>query len=811
MPLLFPAAALFNSFSMTALLMAIGLTGDATLAAEIGIVQAATLALFFAFSANARGLILADHQGHVAPNLLRNRLLLLLPLGAVAAFLSVGIGGTPTMLAAVLIFRRMAEWIGEICLAEHERQHQTTPALTTLVAEGATLLGCVGFHLLGGVDLAWSAVPWAITPLLALRQAKLFGNPASGRGLSAKTLLPHFGSTAIVGASVYVFRISIALLVGKASAGMLFTAFAIGGLLPTIYGQALAPSLARRFAGDGLPKRYLLIPAAMLVTGLALAWLAKTQPRLPLTSDGSNFFWLAVGLSVAGGAIMTVAASIRARLIHSGKGHDVFGPDLLANALIATCVPFVFHVMGTQALTALYLLSALLSLGFLLGTARQVPGLTRVRGALHWLVAAFLVTPFFFQIQGGLFHDRAFIFDSGGSILHLPLPLSIAGMFGGIALLGHYTGASRSLATLFFTALSFVLTALIVANIGSPEQGAKLVLLAQYLLPMFALVLGEMFGRMDDRRVFERTALWMLVLLVPVHLLLTWKQGLLILAPSLGFFSIYQHLQYFPSVVVGLTLLSCGLLDARSPRWARTALLVLLPAVAVYAVASRSASAMGSLLLGGAVIALVRAMTGHKIKALLAAMIVAIAMGGIYANLSWHDLSAKFVMQDASGGSGGSGNAGTLTQADIDRMMGAPAGVTDRLRHWAYYAEGITSSTRAFLFGHASPPNRDEHPSAHNYWLDALYNFGFLAVAPLLVLLYWTVHALWRQRRTVLSDPLLIATALATFYLMLGENMLKVGMRQPYPGILTFFLWGLLLARLSTTTPTRATAPDQLP
>lgn len=801
MLLLFPAAALFNSFSMTALLMAIGLTGDATLAAEIGIVQGATLALFFAFSANARGLILADLEGHIAPNLLRNRLLLLLPLGAVAAFLSVGIGGTPITLAAVLIFRRMAEWIGEICLAEHERQHRATPAMTTLVAEGVTLLGCVGAHLIGGADLAWSAVPWAITPLLALRQAKLLSNRSAGQGLSIRTLLPHFGSTAIVGASVYVFRISIALLVGKAAAGMLFTAFAIGGVLPTIYGQALAPSLARRFAGGGLPTRYLAIPAAILIAGLALAWAAQTQPRLPLTSDGSNFFWLAVGLSIAGGAIMTVATSIRARLVHAGKGHDVFGPDLLANALIATCVPFVFHVVGQQALTALYLLSALLSLGFLLGTARQVPGLTRVRGALPWLVAALLVTPLFFQIQGGLFHDKAFIFDSGGSILRLPLPLSIAGVFGGIALLGHYAGASRSLATLFFTALSFVLTALVVANIGSPEQGAKLVLLAQYLLPMFALVLGEMFGRWDDRRVFERTALWMLVVLVPAHLLLTWKQGLLILSPSLGFFSIYQHLQYFPSIVVGLTLLSCGLLDARAPRWTHTALLVLLPAVAVYTVASQSASAMGSLLLGVAALVLVRAMTGHKVKALLAAMAVAIAMGGVYANLSRHDLSTKF----------GARGTATLAQSDIDRVTGAPAGVTDRLRHWVYYADGITSSARAFLFGHAAPPNRDEHPSAHNYWLDALYNFGFVAMAPLLGLLFWTLHMLWRHRFTVLRDPLLIATAVATLYLVLGENMLKVGMRQPYPGILTFFLWGLLLARLSTTPSTRTAALDQRP
>lgn len=152
-----------------------------------------------------------------------------------------------------------------------------------------------------------------------------------------------------------------------------------------------------------------------------------------------------------------------------------------------------------------------------------------------------------------------------------------------------------------------------------------------------------------------------------------------------------------------------------------------------------------------------------------------------------------------------------MSQADLDRMLGAPAGVTDRLRHWRFYGEGITSSPRTFLFGHASPPDRNEHPSAHNYWLDALYNFGFVAMAPLLGLLGWTLLAIWRQRRAVLASPLLSATALAALYLMLGENMLKVGMRQPYPGILTFFLWGLLIARLSIRAPAESASTDSRP
>lgn len=39
-------------------------------------------------------------------------------------------------------------------------------------------------------------------------------------------------------------------------------------------------------------------------------------------------------------------------------------------------------------------------------------------------------------------------------------------------------------------------------------------------------------------------------------------------------------------------------------------------------------------------------------------------------------------------------------------------------------------------------------------------------------------------------------------YLLLFENMLKVGMRQLYPGIITLFIWGLLIARLQIPSAT---------
>ncbi len=274
----FPLAALFNSFSMTALILVLGIAGWHEVAADIGLVQGATLALFYAFSANARNLILVDASGCTATRLLQTRLLLLLPLAGVSYYLSVGIGTVSGSLAVVLIVRRMSEWIGEIGLAKHERMNQTEFARHALVAECVTLILAL-LLLWFGLDLTFSAIPWAFAPLLATRRAKLSWRGAEGH-INFPMLLPHFGSTAIIGTSVYIFRLSIILLIGKTIAGELFTAFAIGGIIPTIVGQAFAPTLIHRFGASGLSRSLLVIPASMLLVAAGVIALAITPPPL---------------------------------------------------------------------------------------------------------------------------------------------------------------------------------------------------------------------------------------------------------------------------------------------------------------------------------------------------------------------------------------------------------------------------------------------------------------------------------------------------------------------------------------------------
>jgi hypothetical protein len=701
--------------------------------------------------------------------------------------LSVGIGGATASMALVLILRRVAEWAGEISLAQHERRGETSYALRSIVAELAGFLTCTLLPLVAGADAALAAIPWALVPLLAFRNAGLAARLRRST-VDWRSLLPHFGSTAIIGMSVYVFRISIALLAGRALAGELFTAFALGGIVPTVYGQALAPTLARRYGPAGLPRTLLAIPALIFLLAVAIVDATLDWPAWMAATERSMTFWLAVGFSIAGGAIMVVALSLRTSLIQRAGGGEAFGPDVLANVLIATCVPFVFYVLGPRSLVGMYALSACLSLLFLFGAGRQWEWFARHRTATMSALGFLLVFPVFFQLGGGLFRDLAFVYDTGGSISRLPLPLSVAALFAGIAILGNYVAATRTLTVLFFSALLFVFTSLTVAHGNSEHEEAKLILLAQYLLPMFALVLGEMYGQSSGKPVFEGAALVVLALIVPAHLVSTWTQGYLLLAPSLYVFSIFQHLQYLPMVMVCVGLLAAFSLSEQRG-WQYKVLLMLLPALAVHTVASGSFVAMAGLAIGLLVFSFVQFRGGRLARSTVAAVAIALVAGATYGYVARADLASKDARSDLT--------SKNLHSAGNEQASAARQTAAARIEQWRFYSAGVVESPSAFLLGHASPPDRSKHPSAHNYWLDGLYNFGALALVPLMALMFMTARMIWSRRSRLLGAPMLLGAVVATVYLLLVENMLKVGLRQPYPGIIGFFIWGLLLARLS--------------
>ena len=113
----------------------------------------------------------------------------------------------------------------------------------------------------------------------------------------------------------------------------------------------------------------------------------------------------------------------------------------------------------------------------------------------------------------------------------------------------------------------------------------------------------------------------------------------------------------------------------------------------------------------------------------------------------------------------------------------------------------------SLLIGNAAPPAREKISSAHNYYLDIVYNFGILSCLPILILLLYTMRNSWLLRSKDAS--LLWLAAILLFFVFIDSN-LKVTLRQPYPGIVIFFLWGILLARINASGSTPAITDQKI-
>lgn len=778
--------------SMTGLLVILVMMGESSLAADVGIVQAVTLALFHSFSANARSLIFSQTSPAGAYSIMGIRLALILPLSALAFWLSQKTAGVDAVIAGGLVFRRAIEWLSEVHACEMERRQQIVLAWRYFAAQTVSLLVVVTLILFG--ESPWAAFfVWGVAPALlgarfALESLRAMASPNAWK---ISTMMPHFGSSAINGVAVYIFRLLVLVTVGKALGGELFAAFAVGGVIGSVFANVLGPSVVMHEQRTGKRHSEKLISYFLrlfLLGGAAITGGVLFGGSLDGWFGRTTVFWLAVGLSMIGGVVMVHAQRIRLELIQQHDAErDVFGPDVLMNILIVAAIPFLSYFGGAAWAAALYLLSAVLAFLFY-GSAmiRETQNAGIGKCSLENIrigLALLLILPVFFQWSEWIFQSKQLHFDSGGVLANLPIPISVLACYVGMLLLGKYGRANLSLTIVFSTFVLMVMSSLTTFHGDRDQEQAKLVLIIQYVLPMLALVLGQMYegkpkpGHKEAG--FERTMFWGGLTVMSCHLLASWLQGSMVLVPNLYLFSIYQYLENVPVVLISAVLIGYfGM--AQNASCDKN-----IPAVALIVGMYIGASVSPFFLFCfAALFFLVAWLRGGIEKKTLSLFILGSVVAGIYVLLGLN--------LEISGKRNGYDHQTLLSDVALvfDNMLNA----------WNHHIQGVLSDPRAFLFGHPDRPSRYEYPSAYNYYLGFVYNFGLLPVLPLVGGLFFTGISAFRTRQ-LHNAPGMLAFSAALAFLLLIQNSVSVAMQQPYPAIVTFFLWGVYLSRVVAGTP----------
>jgi len=426
-----------------------------------------------------------------------------------------------------------------------------------------------------------------------------------------------------------------------------------------------------------------------------------------------------------------------------------------------------------------------------------------MRPTLFAAVVTLVFTPVFFQLDGRIFTDPATVEATRGSVTNLPVPFSV--IVCAVAIVAFFPRWVRDRLTLvLFSTVPLMYFSSLIAGDGTVTWAKSKLLLFQFGIPLVGFMLGRQLGK-DSRsaQLAARCLLVLIGLLTLAQLTSTWfRQHTPLLSADLFGLSVYGHLQYVPTVVTAAFLVGFfGAWEAGSKPRARSIAVGLVPVMAVYSAASMQFTAILALWIGLAVFGVSPHARGRR-TLVVALLTIAMLFSTVYIRVGVSRamaFQAKFLgLRETPSGRQGpnarrSGEADPSNAVDKDEEVGR--NVMERLGYWKYFAAASTSDSRSFVFGHKSQPDIQIYPSAHNYYLDFLYNFGAIAMVPLLVLLAWTVRRGWDARIQLMDSSAVAGLVFATLFLLIVDNGMRVGMRQPYPGIATFFLWGMVVSQ----------------
>lgn len=405
-----------------------------------------------------------------------------------------------------------------------------------------------------------------------------------------------------------------------------------------------------------------------------------------------------------------------------------------------------------------------------------------------WVIGVGILFPLFFQLNGGVYADVNPITDSQGLLGKLPLPISILTCLLMLVFMSGNLKRVRPALAMILGTIVVCFISLWLGGDGETLLQRKLIMILQVVLPLAGLLLGQLVD--DKDKVIARAFLVVLSIVVPLQLFATWLQTGVILTSYLYAFSIYSHFQYVTLIFV------CAFAYSLTSVWDEHKIWHCVLAVPMFVYVTVSLSFLTIF----AYVSLLIVFGGCKLWAyranskLLVISFSLIAATTLVSFLFFGKLDGQRTLVE--------GQQGMLHEKFKSVLEGKiPVNIQERFNDWKLFGRGILESKKTIWVGHPQPMPREIRSSAHNWYLDTTYTFGLVALPPILTLIAFTSYLCWRNRKTLPAETWWLAVIV--FYLVAIDSNFKVTLRQPYPGIFAYFMWGLLLSRLTAARTVR--------
>jgi len=417
-----------------------------------------------------------------------------------------------------------------------------------------------------------------------------------------------------------------------------------------------------------------------------------------------------------------------------------------------------------------------------------------------WIIGFSVFFPVSFQLTVGIYRDQVALLDTGGLLATVPLPLSLLSFVPIIALWPkHLDRVYPALATILGMCAVCAIS-LLAGSDGATPPNRKLITSIQIILPLMGLLLGQLVGD-DKNKIIARAFMVTISIVVPWQLLASWLQHDPLsndkLTHYLFVFSIYAHRQYVTLIFVCAFAYSMVSLWQEYKRW----FCILSALMLVYVSISLSYLTIFAYF-GFLLIFMMNRIWTYRLNmrvVLLSLLAFSLVTWGGYAYLEKETQYRPAIA-----------TVQYVFHGKFDELLSGqvPTNVQTRIDIWKLFTREILSSYRTLLVGHPQPMPREMKANPHNGYLDVAYSFGLIGLLPIVALIIYTGYLCLRQRNTIFEPTWWLLAIVA--YIVLVDNNFKSTLRQPYPSIFAYFLWGMLLQHMrfgqQTTTPSKVTA-----
>ena len=413
------------------------------------------------------------------------------------------------------------------------------------------------------------------------------------------------------------------------------------------------------------------------------------------------------------------------------------------------------------------------------------------------LIVFLFLFPLFFLLSGSVFHSDELVYITNGNIFLTPIPIAcIFSLLGIIYLLK--AGKNYIAIGIFYSFFVLMLLSIVITNTSNDQLKInKFVLLIQFIYPFLGLIFGFLYIR--PRSIFfgfETLCLFIITLIIPLQIFSSFLHGFNFLSPNIFLFSIYQHLDQIPLIFISMYFIALGALY--KIKILKSVILIFAPIIGAYLAFSLTYFSF-ILFLYLSALSILIFYKNNFFKYLLTCLTLILfsfsfCYSFIYNGAKPISIENEIVKQDVQ--------RDKINNENFKKFLIVNNITIEKefniiFFQWKKHLRGIFENPKSLLFGHSARLDRNKHPSAYNYYLDLIFNFGLLSFLPILYLICITLASIisLKQNNKITPNLALLIGVLIFYILFLCS--FQVPLRQPYTGMVIFFFWGVVLSDLS--------------